>query len=172
MRRIIASPILLVPLLAGCTFEDPILPELKGRWSAPAMINAMEERRPVEQFSMKAAAPTTQAEMCRAVYVTFGKRAIRASVFGRRVPSFSIDSAKREGSRIVLKGRASNNNAESAATIELVLRNGEVHFDDIYDATAAASNTSVCRTMRAALACPRRSARPDAQRNGLRGVSR
>jgi len=135
MRGIVASLIVLVPLLAGCTFEDPILPELKGRWTAPAMIKAMEERRRVENVSIKTAAPTTQAEMCRAVYVTFGKRAIRATVRGNRVPIFSIDSAKREGSRIVLKGRVNKNNPESAATIELVLRNGEVRFDDINDAT-------------------------------------
>jgi hypothetical protein len=135
MRGIVASLIVLAPLLAGCTFEDPILPELKGRWSAPAMIKAMEERRRVEKVSSKTPAPTTQAEMCRAVYVTFGKRAIHAHVFNNRVPIFSIDSAKREGSRILLKGRANKNHAESAGTIELVLRNGEVRFDDIYDAT-------------------------------------
>jgi|SRR5581483_8212522 len=135
MRGIVASLIVLVPLLAGCTFDDPILPELKGRWTAPAMIKAMEERRRVEKVSMKTPAPTTQAEMCRTVYVTFGKRSIRASVFGNRVPIFSIDSAKREGSRIVLTGRIDKSNAESAAKIELVLRNGEMRFDDIYDAT-------------------------------------
>src|SRR4051812_1272666 len=126
MRGIVASLIVLVPLLAGCTFQEPILPELKGQWTAPAMIKAMEERRRVEKVSMNTAAPTTLAEMCRAAYVTFGKREVRATVFGNRVPIFSIDSAKREGSRIVLTGRIDKRNAESAAKIELVLRNGEV----------------------------------------------
>jgi hypothetical protein len=135
MRKVLALLIVCAPLLAACSIEEPILPELKGRWSAPNMIKAMEERRRVEQVSMKTAAPTTQAEMCRAVYVTFGKRAVRANVFGNRIPLFSIDSAKREGSRIILTGRANKANAESAAKIELVLRNGEVRFDDIYDAT-------------------------------------
>src|SRR5262249_18001443 len=79
--------------------------------------------------------PNTPAEMCRAAYVTFGKRSVRATVFGNRVPLFSIESAKREGSRVILTGRVNKNSAESAARIELVLRNGEVRFDDIYDTT-------------------------------------
>jgi len=135
MRKVLALLIVCAPLLAACSIEDPIVPELKGRWSAPAMIKAMEQRRRVEKASMKTAPPTTQQEMCRAVYVTFGKRAVRANVFGTLIPLFSIDSAKREGSRIVLTGRVNKDNAGSAATIELVLRNGEVRFDDIYDST-------------------------------------
>ena len=143
MRKVIALLLVVAPLLAACSIEEPILPELKGRWAAPAWVKAMDKRRKEE--SVRASATTIKAaaynestgytDTCGTVYVTFGKRAIRATVFGKRIPFFSIESAKREGSRIVITGRANKANADSAAKIELVLRNGEVRFDDIYDAT-------------------------------------
>ena len=49
MRKAIASLLVLAPLLAACSVEQPVLPELKGKWFAPDMIRAMEQNaiRPV-----------------------------------------------------------------------------------------------------------------------------
>ena len=139
MRKLLATVLILGPMLAACSkIEEPIVPELKGKWGAPGISEVVGQKRQaqVQQTSTKKdSSPTTHEEVCRVAGVTFGKSAIRVNAFGRDFPLFHIDSVKREGARIVLTGQIDKKHAGTAGKIELVMRNGEVRFDDVYDST-------------------------------------
>jgi hypothetical protein len=138
MRKMFASLLLLGPLLAACgKIEEPIVPELKGKWGAPGIMKAIDQKRQarVEPASVKAVTPTTHEEMCRVSHVTFGKSAIRVNALGFGFSLFEVTGVKREGSRIILSGTVDKKDPASSGKIELMVRNGEVRFDDIYDAS-------------------------------------
>jgi hypothetical protein len=138
MRKIVTTLLLLVPLLAACgKIEDPIVPELKGKWGSPGVAKAIDQKRQarVEPASMKAVNSTTQEEICRVSYVTFGKSAIRVHTLGFGISLFEITGVKREGSRVILSGTTDRRDPGAAGKIELIVRNGEVRFDDVIDAS-------------------------------------
>ena len=127
-------------LLAGCVpGGDPLLPELKGRWAA---VRGAEVR--VALASHNASVPVktpTIDELCRSEFVTFSKRpatpepgifgAVLLHRAGRAAPVFAVREAKREGERIVLTGHPLARNGQTR--IELILRNGAITFDNIFD---------------------------------------
>ena len=134
MGRIVRALILALPLIAaGCTAEEPLVPELKGRWAAP---NAVKLRYAllVDRLDNPPPPPVV-TDNCKTEYVTFGKQLITVYANGQVNPLFLVKEVKRDGTRLILKGRTPVTVGGSQATIELLLRNGEVRFDDIIDQT-------------------------------------
>ena len=128
MKRVVVFvPALL--LLAGCFPENPLLPELKGRW---AIEHGAKIRSALLNDSATSAAQVNTKELCRRDYVIFDKRAITLHSDGRAKPFFLAREVKRDGSRITLIGRVPIFGSDDSR-IELVLRNGEIRFDDISD---------------------------------------
>lgn len=129
MRKIIAGLLLLAPLLAACGKDaPPLVPELKGRWASVDLNKRAQSTRP----QPVSAQVTQRADNdCSVHYVAFEKRGIVLHVFGIGVPIFDISEVKRDRSRLTLVGKMDK--ASAGGTIELLLRNGEVKFDDISD---------------------------------------
>src|SRR5262245_44221611 len=107
---------LLIPLLllaqACVPGNDPLLPELKGRWSAPAQ---------------------TASGDCRNEYVIFEKYGVLVYMHGQVTPVFMVTAVKREGARLMLNAHAPLIAGGHTGRIELLLRNREVHLDDVID---------------------------------------
>ena len=132
--------IALCVLLAGCT-DNPLLPELSGRW-AP-LKGATARLVLASNNSSVPITPPNLADLCRSEYVTFQRfnasRDFLGAVFlhrdDRRDPALMVAQAKREGDRIILTGREPSNPliGSGPARLELVLRNDELAFDDIID---------------------------------------
>jgi hypothetical protein len=130
-------------LLAGCVESDnALLPELKGRWAAE---RGAQVRVAVASAnaSVPIKAPSTE-QLCQSEFVTFSKRPIAPGTLGAvllyrdggRLPMFVVREAKREGERIILTGHDHLFNAlagENQARIELILRNGAITFDNLFD---------------------------------------
>ena len=118
----------LVPLAllaAGCVQkEDPLLPELEGRWATEHAVKVRAATGDV-----RGPQPTLQ-ELCRSEYVVFGKRAITLHSGGRASPFFIARQVKREGSRITLTGGIPVLGAEESR-LEILVYPGEIRFDDI-----------------------------------------
>jgi hypothetical protein len=111
--------------------DDAPLPELKGRWAA---INAAKLRALVANAPANAPQPSL-AELCGSEYVTFGKQAVRLHHGGTSNTLFWVREAKRKGARIVLTGKEAERSFAAVAEtqVELVLREGELRFDDVVD---------------------------------------
>lgn len=125
MRVGLLIPVLL--LVTGCVQkEDPLLPELKGRWATEhaVKIRSIVADRPAPQPSMQ--------ELCRSEYVTFGKRAITLHSGDRVNPFFVARDVKRDGSRIILTGSVPLIGA-GESRVDLLLHKGELRFDDVSD---------------------------------------
>jgi hypothetical protein len=131
-------------LLAGCGQSDsPLFPELDGRWApergawARVLLAAKSTSAPV--------APPSVKDLCENEYITFDKfpwpstRNFIGNVTrhrqGQHDTIFMIATARRDGARIILTGQEPNEPlAGSGRTrLELVMRNGEIAFDDIVD---------------------------------------
>jgi hypothetical protein len=123
---------LLIPLLLlgqGCVpGNDPLLPELKGRWSAP---NAAKLRNAAAAERYANPPAQTASGDCRNEYVTFEKYGVVIYMNGQVNPVFMVQSVKREGARLILDGHAPLLAGGHSGRIELVLRNGEVRLDDV-----------------------------------------
>lgn len=131
MRKAILTVLLLAPLMAACgKAEEPLIPELKGRWAPPTTAKAMEQPR-VQQVSNP---PKPDPNYCRIMHVTFTKQRIALHTLGFPLTVFHIASIKREGQRLILSGSPDGDKNPSAqGKVVLLLRDGEVRFDDIYD---------------------------------------
>lgn len=125
---------LLIPLLLlnlGCVpGQEPLLPELKGRWSAP---NAAKLRYALAAERYANPAAPTESGDCRNEYVTFEKHGISLYTNGRVNPVLMVQAVKREGARLLIDGNAPMVAGGQKARIELLLRNGEIRLDDIVD---------------------------------------
>jgi hypothetical protein len=133
MRSAILASFILLPLLTGCSLDEPLAPELKGRWATPdaaklriaLLANHTQEELPV---------PPAKVADCSEQYVTFGKkRGISLHIDGRIFPLFVVREVKRERSRLILVGQAPLSAGGQAAKIVFKLRDGKVQFDDIVD---------------------------------------
>lgn len=128
-------------LLAGCVpGGDPLLPELKGRWAPERGAQVRVAMAPANA-SIPITAPSTK-ELCQSEFVTFSKGSIApgasGAVFlhrgGRRLPIFVVRGTRRDGERIVLAGQVTNlPTGDGQARIELILRNGAITFDNLFD---------------------------------------
>lgn len=130
MRKANAALLLfsLSPLLAGCgSGEQPLVPELKGRWTSPQLVKVMRYANEADPLK---ASPGTDA--CSATYVTFGLGYISTKFHGYGTPIYDVAEVKREGARVIVTGIERYNGRPGK--LVLLLRNGEVRFDDIYDA--------------------------------------
>ena len=124
MRRPgLSSPVVL--LAAGCVeAQDPLLPELKGRWATEHAVKI----RAVAAGDTRA--PQGLPELCRTDYVAFDKRAITLHRAGKANPFFIAREVKREGRRIILTGGVPVLGS-SDSRLEIMLYDGEIRFDDI-----------------------------------------
>jgi hypothetical protein len=133
MRTVILASFMLLPLLAGCSLDEPLAPELKGRWATP---DAAKLRLALLANHTQAELPVPRARTadCTREYVTFGKkRGISLHIDGKVYPVFVVREVKRERSRLILVGQAPVTASGQAAKIEFKLRDGQVRFDDIVD---------------------------------------
>ena len=136
MHKTILALALLAPLMAACgKAEEPLLAELKGRWAPPVTAKAMTERPRVQQVSQQSSTPQKpDPNYCRIMHMTFSKQRIAMNLLGIAVTVFHITDMKREGSRLVLTGNADGSKDPRAqGKLVLLMRDGEVRFDDIYD---------------------------------------
>lgn len=115
-------------LLGGC-FEDPLLPELKGRWSSEQLARIRSSL--LTNGSASASEPNLK-DVCRTQYVTFDKRAVTLHSDDRAKPFFMVREMRRDGSRLVLVG-ASPFMPIADFRVDLVVGNGEIRFQDISD---------------------------------------
>jgi hypothetical protein len=123
------TPLLLLSL--GCVpGQDPLLPELKGRWSAP---NAAKLRHAAAAERYANPPAQTASGDCRNEYVTFEKFGVALYMNGQVNPVFMVQAVKRDGVKVILDGYAPIVAGGHKARIELVLRNGEVRLDDVVD---------------------------------------
>jgi hypothetical protein len=130
VRKVLVTMLLLAPLLAGCgKDEEPLIPELKGRWDVLSYAKRQVQRASTAPQSVKADA---KFDNCDASYVTFSKRGIAINVLGFPLARFPVTSARREGQRIIL---AVAFDQSARGQIELLMRSGELRFDDILDDT-------------------------------------
>jgi hypothetical protein len=117
-------------LLGGCLAEEPLAPELKGRWAAP-----QAARLQLAFLADRTGGPPPAAAVdadCRVQYVRFEKRGVMLYRDRKVYPLFAVREVKREGSRFTLNVSTPFPGGEPM-TIELVLRNGEIRFDDVID---------------------------------------
>jgi hypothetical protein len=125
---------LLIPLLLlnlGCLpGNEPLLPELKGRWAAP---NAAKLRYAFAAERLPNPPGPIESGDCRNEYVTFEKRGIALYMNAKINPVMMVSEVKRNGSRLILSGNAPMVAGGEKMRIELLLRNGEIRLDDIVD---------------------------------------
>ena len=129
MRAILSLIVALV--LGGCLAGEPLAPELEGRWAAPRAAHlqlALLADRTAGPLPVAAAADAD----CRVQYVSFEKRGIMLYKDRKVYPLFAVRDVKREGSRFILSVSTPFPGGD-AMKIELILRNGELRFDDIID---------------------------------------
>lgn len=131
MRYAMLTLLLLAPLVAACgKAEEPLIPELQGRWAPPTTSKAMEQPR-VQQVSNP---PKQDPNFCRILHVTFSKERIALNLLGIGVTVFHISGMKREGQRLILSGTPDGDkNPAAQGKLVVLLRDGEVRFDDVYD---------------------------------------
>ena len=131
MAKRLGLLILLLLLGQGCVpSNDPLLPELKGRWSAP---NAAKLRHAVAAERYANPPAQTASGDCRNEYVIFEKYGVLVYMNGQVTPVFMVTAVKREGARLILNGHAPLIAGGHTGRIELLLRNREVHLDDVID---------------------------------------
>jgi hypothetical protein len=90
------------------------------------------ERSPSARVAGPAQPEATAKVYCRFVYVTFSKHAINVHTLGIPLSLFSIADMKREGSRLTLTVGDSPKST-SHGKLVLLLRDGGVRFDDLFD---------------------------------------
>ena len=133
MRKVFVTMLVVAPLLVACGMaEEPLVPELKGRWDT---LSKIKSERPVRASSQ---AEPVASDPCRTGYMTFSKRKITMHMNGISIPVFHVADVKRDGQRLTITGGAVSGKDPSASAhgkIVLLLRNGEVRFDDIFDET-------------------------------------
>jgi hypothetical protein len=110
--------------------QEPLLPELKGRWAAP---NAAKLRYALaaERYP-NSPAPAASGD-CRGEYVTFERRRIALHMNAKVTPVMMVSDVRRDGARLILNGNAPMVAGGEKMQVELLLRNGEIRFDDIVD---------------------------------------
>jgi len=136
MRKVLATLFVLAPLLAACVkAEEPLIPELKGKWGSPGILKAIDQKRQnaIQKASLKPDLPFRPEDLCRVTHVTFDKSALRVHALGFDVSLFDVTEVKREGARLILTGTADKKDPASAGKLILLVHNGEVRFDDILD---------------------------------------
>lgn len=130
MRKVLVAMLVVAPLVAACgRAEEPLVPELKGRWD---VLSKIKSERAVRVSSQ---AQPVAVDSCRAAYITFSKRKITMHTMGVALPVFHIADVKRDGQRLIITGGDSERNTSASphGKLVLLLRNGEVRFDDIID---------------------------------------
>jgi hypothetical protein len=131
VRKVIAILSVVAPLLAACgKAEEPLIPELKGRWEVLGNLAKTQPER--VRVAGPAQPDATAKDYCRVMYVTFSKHAITMHMLGIPLSLFSIADMKREGSRLTLTVGDSPK-SRSDGRLVLLLRDGGVRFDDIFD---------------------------------------
>ena len=131
MRKNFAALLIVAPLLAACGgTEQPLIPELKGRWDMadPAKIQKMRAER-----GLRAQTTTADVDSCKVAYLTFSKHAVVMRMMGISLPLFPVADVKRDGQRLILTGGSDSSSLASHGKLVLLLRNGEVRFDDLLD---------------------------------------
>jgi hypothetical protein len=124
-------PVGIALLLGGCLAGEPLAPELKGRWAAPKAASLRLALLADRTSSPQPVAVKDDAD-CRDQYVRFEKRGIILYMDRKVHPLFAVQDVKREGERFILTGSAPVPGGHSIK-IELVLRRGEIRFDDVVD---------------------------------------
>jgi len=121
----------LAPSLAACgKAEEPLIPELKGRW---AVLSNLAKTQPERVRVAGPAQPDAAAkDYCRVMYVTFSKHAIAMHMLGIPLSLFAIADIKRDGPRLTLTVGDSPKST-SHGLLVLLLRDGGVRFEDIFD---------------------------------------
>lgn len=134
VRKVFATLVLLAPLLAACgAAEEPLLPELKGKWAPPTIAQAMLSDQMRTQ-KVSATPAKEDKNFCRILSVTFSKQRISLNLLGIGITMFHITDAKREGSRLILSGSPDGDKDPRAqGKLVITMQNGQVRFDDIYD---------------------------------------
>ena len=136
MRKVFAAMLIVAPLVAACGMaEEPLVPELNGRWD---VLSKFKSDRTVGMSSRAEPQPAA-VDTCRAGYITFSKRRIAMHTLGIPLSIFHIADVKRNGQRLTLTGGMDSGKSPSASPqgkLVLLLRNGEVRFDDIIDENA------------------------------------
>lgn len=131
VRKIFAAMLVVAPLLAACgRAEEPLVPELKGRWDVLSKIKSSDRAMRVSSQAQPVA-----VDPCRAAYITFSKRKITMHMMAVALPVFHIADVKRDGQRLIITGGDSERSTSATphGKLVLLLRNGEVRFDDIID---------------------------------------
>ena len=132
MRNAFALMMVAAPLIAACGMaEEPLVPELKGRWEVLSNLAKPQPER--VRVAGPAQPDATTKDDCRLMYVTFSKQAITVYTLGVPVPLFHIADMKREGQRLSLTVRSEPRKSAPASKLVLLLRDGGVRFDDIFD---------------------------------------
>ena len=120
------------PLLAACgKVEEPLVPELRGRWdllSNLAAASAVQVAGP-----MQAAPQPASGDRCTFSYVSFAKSGIYLHALGMRMPFFHVSDTKRDGQRLIVTGRVGA--TMSQGKLVLLVRKDEVRFEDVFDET-------------------------------------
>src|SRR5262245_20796791 len=129
VRKVFVAMLVATPLIAACgRAEEPLVPELKGRW------DVMSKFKSDHTVGMSSRVEPVRTEGCRVGYITFSKRKIAMHMMGVPLPVFYVAEAKRDGQRLILTGGMDpDKNARPQGKLVLLLRNGEVRFDDIFD---------------------------------------
>jgi hypothetical protein len=134
VRKVFAIMLVVAPLLAACgKAEEPLIPELKGRWDLVSLHKMQEARGTVGSSNTSAnASKRDTTDNCNVSYVTFGKQRISMRVLGIPVPVFQVADVNVRGQRVIITG-GMDSNPKHHGKLVLVLRNGGVSFDDIFD---------------------------------------
>src|SRR3954452_17203701 len=116
------------PLLAGCGQDgEPILPELKGRWDVISLHNSGQSTVGQSSAPQRVSNASPLLNNCSVAYVTFTKQGVVLRTLGIPLTVFPVTEPKRANARIVLTAGA------NGGKIMLLMQNGELRFDDIFD---------------------------------------
>jgi hypothetical protein len=131
VRKIAVCLLVVAPLLAACgRMEEPLTPELKGRWDLVSL-HKMQQAGTVG--SSRATQPDT-SDYCALSNVTFGRTRIVMRLMGLPVPIFHVADVKVMGQRVIITGGMQPNPPPNQqGKLELLVRNGGISFDDIID---------------------------------------
>jgi hypothetical protein len=131
MRKTVTALLVLAPLLAACgKAEEPLFPELKGRWATPSAAKASEGIR-AQRISNPG---LVDKDICRVAHVSFTKKRIVLTTLGIGLTVFHIMDAKRDGARVIITGTADGDkNPAAQGKLVLLLRDGQIRFDDVLD---------------------------------------
>jgi len=136
VRTVFAIMLVVAPVLAACgKAEEPLIPELKGRWGLVSLHKMQEARSTVGMGNASSNAPKRDtSDNCNISYVTFGQQRIVMRMVGIPIPVFQVADVKVLGQRVIVTGGADSNPSNHVKLV-LLLRNGGVSFDDIIDET-------------------------------------